>query len=801
MQPSTKRAMLLMVGIVVLVLLLGTAYVIYQISQIAPSVPQVPLKNPSIGMSLLAQNLLFFNNSKNVIPYVLVKYAYTNITSMYLNATIFLEPAQRQIYIVNATGDCYDCGNVQLLTAAIKQDLVKFGLIQSADQVHMVEDYNLTSVAPNSTLIVFNGYMPVQFFQNVSSANNETVMQYLFNRGTAIIYVGDNFSYSLQEGPIGYAQVPTPSVPTYLLTAARTKYKPKNFTGFYFDKPLYYFDTQINSTGKFPIYGPTSYIQVDNGSLVAFPNFISSWNSYQNASADIAKAAAELFWLPKVSIGIADIGIKNRSASGVEGMLLNIPKPNYTTNITSEINDGYGRITAYTNRSFLAGDNGSIFAYVYFKPDIKLNGTLGVANSVIPGSLTNVTGSIFGRKGVSQNIGTSIYVYGLNQSLLGSPTRGPFVPATGNFSFVLPMTFYLSQGNYIATLSSFYGVQYASALIQVKNLSITSPIHNFKNNTFSFYLTSSNTPLDNVNYSITLNRKYGQSGTITNGTINYQLPQGTQELYGYLNFSIQTLNHNFTILMYSPPVQYLNSETSKILYLVIVCCAVAIMIVLVKAPNRDDFFIDIPVISKQPRITLSVTPQQVLEVFDKQNAYFSWKFMPLSRNELRSAIASNIKDKGSAVNLTMQNIEVLLGQLVGNGYLETVDNLYAPKNWMEKSGYDMKYLATFKKIRIYLVTNGYVFTDIGASSIADIVATHLNDKKYINIYSKTSKFIRMPVFPETRIYLAFLNAYEMELFNNKLFSTFDEETTKLKMYIDAGQIRLLDADDPSEILR
>jgi hypothetical protein len=802
MQASTKRGILIVVGIVLAILLIGIVYVAYLISQLPTVIPPSQLKNPQIGVSVAGQNLLFYNNTRETIPYLLMKYNYTNITGLYFNATIFLEPVQRQVYLLNATGDCYNCGNSQLLTSSIISDLVGYGVVKSEGDVHVIKTYNLSSIAPNSTLIVINGYMPIEFFQNVSPSNNETLLQYLFNDGTAIIYVGGNFSYSLQQGPIGYAQVPTPNMPYYLLTAHRPKYKQSNFIGYYFDKPLYYFYTQVNSTGKAPIYGPMSYILVANGSLLSFPNFANSWNTYQNASSDIAKAAAQLFWLPKVSVGYASIAIKNRSSgSGSVGLQLNMPMPNYTTALQDELNSGYGRIIEYTNQSFLVNETMGVYKYLYYKPSIHLNSTFGIANSVTPGIPTNVTGDIFGVAGKPQNIGTSIYLYSMNGSLIGLPVRGPFVPATGNFTFVLPVTFYLWSGNYIATLRSFYGVPYASALVSIRNITIIAPLRNFKNNTFDFYLTSSGIPLNNVNYTITLENHYAQSGTITNGTIIYQLPANAPKLSGLVGLNLDTLNHNFSFYIYNPPVQYLNPENSKILYLVIVCFTVGLMVILVKAPNRDDFFIDIPVMTRQTRIPVSLTPKDILDVFDKQNTYFSWKFMPLSIGEIRVAIENNIKEKGSSVNLTMENIEVMLGQLVGNGYLEIADNLYAPKYWMTQSGYDMQYLATFKKLRIYMVANGYMFTDIGVSTAADITATHLDEKKYINIYSKTSKFAKMPIFPDMKLYLAFLNSYELEVFENRLYSIFDDEATKIKMYLDAGQIRLLDADNPADVLK
>ena len=72
------------------------------------------------------------------------------------------------------------------------------------------------------------------------------------------------------------------------------------------------------------------------------------------------------------------------------------------------------------------------------------------------------------------------------------------------------------------------------------------------------------------------------------------------------------------------------------------------------------------------------------------------------------------------------------------------DDLYAPKAWIEQSGHDIEYLVTFKKLRLYLVTHAYLFTDMDTSSVADIVATLHNERKYIIIHSKAMKFSNIP---------------------------------------------------------
>ena len=168
--------------------------------------------------------------------------------------------------------------------------------------------------------------------------------------------------------------------------------------------------------------------------------------------------------------------------------------------------------------------------------------------------------------------------------------------------------------------------------------------------------------------------------------------------------------------------------------------------------------------------------------------------MPLSKTEVKSAIAIDIKYNNIPVELTYRNVDSVLDSLLVNNYITQADELYAPASWIETSKHDIGYLATFKKLRIYFVTHSYTFTDIDVSEEADLVATLHGDKRYVVIYSQTSRFKNIPIYPQSRTYLVFLNSDLMEEFKTKLYGTSSEDAEKLKMYLSADFIRLVDAD-------
>ena len=99
---------------------------------------------------------------------------------------------------------------------------------------------------------------------------------------------------------------------------------------------------------------------------------------------------------------------------------------------------------------------------------------------------------------------------------------------------------------------------------------------------------------------------------------------------------------------------------------------------------------------------------------------------------------------------------------------------------MDQSKHDVEYLAAFKKLRIYLVTHAYTFTDLDASESADIVATLRNERRYIVIYSKTDRFQKVPIYTGSKTYIVFLNSYKLDEFNDRIYDSSTMQAEELE---------------------
>lgn len=800
LERNPKVLIVLSIALIVIVLI---AYLFFQFQMLISNYHvQINRIKSFTSAYVIQSSTLFYNQSQYIAPYVLVHYESRNATNLYMNASLYKYPIPQKIYILNTTDECIYCNNVSAVLSNMYEGLVGYKLIQNPNQIEYINIDSVLSIPNNSILVVLNGLLPEQFFAKVNNNTNETVLDQLLNKGTSILYVGKSFNNVLLPGSI---IIPNNNMTSFLFTNQTSRNstfydKVKNSTleNLYFYNQTYTF----NKTDM----GSVSYENVSNGSIVGFFNYVDFWPP-KYAGLGLAKSISELFWLPKYASGNETLAFANlsRNSSGNIGIVLNdtsiqIYKKAYlktSLNISPETmvntlnQNGYLRVLAYTSKSYLIGNN-STYVYASYKPHYSINGSVGVPIQAIPGQTIPINITLFTNSSTQVRIAPHIVIYDRNMTPITSQPIS-FFYASGNFSFLVQKPFSMVPGTYIISLQGITGSTYADAFVSVPAFNIT--VKRYLNNTFTLELLAGKTRLNNINYTITVNKKYPSSGIIYNGNITYMLPNKTQPIYGKINLSISMLSHEFNVSFTNSPINITISSSD--IDLIIVVIIVVIMVVAIRAPSRDEFYIDIPSLPKQQNEDIKLKPNAIVETFDKLNLYYHWKYMPLSIEEVRTAIINNIKYRGMPVAITYNNAEAILDELSGLGYLVSTDELYAPQQWISETNYDIEYLATFKKLRIWFVMHAYMFTDIGVSTTADTVATIKNERAYIVIYSKTSKFINnVPIYPNVQTYIAFLNSERMYDFKDALENLFDPESEKLKLYIASEKIKFIDSDDP-----
>ncbi len=769
---------------IVVVLLLAVVAVLYLQSVVSALIGGASTNStqkasvPFLSANVSNQDLLY-SGSQLVNPYLLVKYSVLNTSMLNMSVSIFSSKVPRAIYILNSDNECFDCGNTGAIDSAIASDLLAYGIVNSSSNVHYLDISNLNALPPYAILVVLNGLLPSAFLAGGNSSVSPIMS--MLNRGASIIYVGQNFSRSLVPGSV--------VVPSDL---SRLAFLDTSIAS-HGSVPGYYFNSSTFSLKSGTSYGSMSYENVSKGWLVVFPNSPSSWSSAGYAGHDIAEAIRQLFWLTKYSGG--SVGTNNIVTSGSFGVTLS-PIPLYL-HALSYINNGTIVLSIEASNPSTTGQN-TTYEYLYFKPHFMLNGSILVPSQIVPGSTVSVTMTVATHGNAQTSIQPHITVYALNNMTPVGSIPLPFSTASGNFTFINYINFGVGPGTYIAELQSFTNGEYAASMFNVSQINVKLVQTDIAKGVFTFNITSLGHPLSNINYTISINGAYPASGVLSNGTLSYTLPSGTPAQQGNSDFEINLLGQTLHYAASSPSTAIvINKDYIELGIVGFVCL---LMVVLIRAPNRDEFYIDVQSLPSSPKTAIKLKPNEILSAFSKLNTSYHWRFMPLSAQEIHAAILTNIRFNNMPVSLTYANISLILDKLIANNSLVRADNLYAPKDWETLSKHDIEYLSTFKKLRLFLVTHAYVFTDLDMSNSADIVATIRGDRRYIVIYSDTSKFKDMPVFAGSKTYLTFLNASRLDEFKIGMYRAVNSDAEVLKAYVSAGMVCLVDADNPAEML-
>ncbi|MEM0154588.1 MAG: hypothetical protein QW814_02010 [Methanothrix sp.] len=778
-----KKLVIIIAAIFVIAIVASGFYLSSELSHIhiTPAPPPVVLPT-SLSTYVSYQALLDNNESQFVVPYAELSYSVSNLTKLYINVSLLKSKFPTKVYMLNASqSGCVNCGNFQAFLDGVQSDLALYGLTSEVGNLTIINESELSTISNNSILIIPNGLMPQAMLSDYGTSNI-TLIHYLLDKGTSIIYIGEAFSrVVLPNGVI----VPNTHIPSYMFTTSPVS----SNSIFSFDNPVFSFSDGLS-------YGDISYVNVLNGSIIAFSNYLNSWPSPSAASEDMAKAVASGFWLPSYASGSEVIMLNaSKTESGSAGIEMFNPKINYTVENVAALESGWLHVEEYTNSSY--GYSGkSIYRYINEPSSYLSNGTISLPSTVVLGSSQSITMQIYTHSSVPIQIQPHLSVYTENMVKVSTIPLSS-ISATGNFTFVKLIKSSFAPGRYIIQLKGFSDNLYASALFDVPVVDVSETYSNYTSNKFRFYISSDGVPLTGIGYTMTLNGKYPLNGTLTNGTISYSLPSGIGEQFGTLNFTAKILSQDFSYVASNPaPVIKI---TSKDIALIIAVVLILLMVTMVRTPNRDDFYIDVSHLPKQQRTFITLNPQDVMSAFQKLNTYYHWRYMPLSVSEFKLAIASNIRYNGIPVNLTPSNVEVLLDQLIANGLVISADDLYAPKSWIDESKHDIEYLAVFKKLRIYMVTHAYVFTDLDMSQTSDMNVVVGGDRYNIVIYAPSSRFKDIPINANSKTFIAFMNDDRLEDFRDRLYSISDAGAEQLKLYISAGYVKLISMENPVNI--
>ncbi|BCS90999.1 MAG: hypothetical protein ARM1_0456 [Candidatus Micrarchaeota archaeon] len=709
-----------------------------------------------------------------------------NISNLFIFATL-LHYIPRHIYIVNTYTECYRCIDQQQFISNLSRDL---SALNYSSNITVIAPSNLTDtslIQNNSIIIIGNGLLPQELVQNGFSAFNQ-----LLNKNVSFILLIGSLNNYIGEGSI---IAPLSSVPSYL-EFSYTSNKSRSYKSGYIPNGISFYNASLYlSSGYFS--NNISYYHVDNNSILLLGNYPDLYNTSYLAGL-IARSIYIPYW---------------ESSLGYNQYNITIATKNYTNkslDILNSSNIGFNRLY---NLSSFTGDFGKAYLYIALsakgfnvskrlnesfleEESFNVNGSILTPNLLVPGRTQQFTFFLIDINNSNVTIEPHISLYNRSGALIASQGLAA-LSLPQNSRFIEYLTYTLRPGRYILELQGYSNNLIAATYFVVPNINVTF-INRTASNDFNFLVKAGDFPLTGLPYSIVFDGIYRYNGTIEKGLAyipSVPISSGTN-----FSFNIIVPGYANQTYIYRPVIASFKINSQYII-LAIVGVIAFILVVFVRAPNRDMFYIDVSDLPKPAVTKLEVKKSEIVSLFDKINLRYKWKYMPLTKEEIMNNIPNYIRYGVLPVSVTYMNVSLIISRLEKEGLVKSYDGYYIPVEWERLSGHDIRYLVIFRKIRDYLLSKGFYYTDIDSSKIADII-TNINGKRvYIFIYSETSKFYKhMPLYTDGDNVLAFSNYTELVEFESNLYKTVSDNAAILKGYISSGILRLLDSDHPDEVL-
>lgn len=786
--PKLLKNKFILIGIIaaILVVLLLAFLYIDITSTITKLTPVVTVVGPvSLSASIAGKGVLTYNYATKLAAYATLNYAVANATQANLSLSVYQKDPLSHIYLVNTGAACNSCFDEPSLYSSLATSLQNAGLIQNATTLQSVDQYTLSTTPGNSIIILSTGLMPASLLPftgvvQTPGVANITILN-LLNRGDAIIYVGQNFSKMLNQN--GQIYITPQATIANLSKDGIATFSHTNFTEsqLNFSTPSYAF------RGGY-LYGAVAYANVTNGTLIAFSNSPTAiWKNTSLEASDLTKAIQSRFWINLLANGFYNFSIANTTPVSTR---LNLYTTNSTLNYTRSalINNSYSLVHArFSNKNY------KLNVELPLSLSFNQSGTLAMPSVIGYGNLIQIQTKI---NRPSSRLAFSIALYDRGMNFVNSNS-------IGFFNTSLPIIYYYSFGNirvgsyYLARLVDINDKAYSQALFYVPYLNVTPTYANFKTGNFSFAVVSNGQSVSGLGYQISLNGAYNESGTLQNGELNYILPKGAIINYGYQLLSISLGNNIYPITEY-----YAQPASIPSLYIEFGAAALVIILLnfILRAPNIDEYYIDVSSLPPTKKQEVTLSGDTIVNLFDTINLHFHWRYMPLTSEEVKNGVNTNIRFGNTPVSITLQNTNEVLYKLAAQGKLIYSDEYYIPKTWLDTAKHDIEYLIIFRKLRDFFVEHAIFFTDLDVSTEADTVITVKNKQTPIFIYSTLSGMRTAPLHKGTKTFFVMINGEVRQELQEKLYNTYGKKSSALRLAIESNNLEIIDVDHLDELL-
>jgi hypothetical protein len=195
------KRLIMIIAAIFIVLAIAFIYLGLSISAALKAAPPTsqPIQffthKPVSSTGLISQQLLSYGQGALVIPYLLLHYSASNVSSMSVSVSLYQRPPPTgNVYILNWSNQCVGCKgfDVNGMVVALDKDLANYSAISPSSGVQLITAQQLPNIQNNSVLIVVNGRLPDYMAKAYTSGI--PMITYLMEKGITVFYVGRNFS-------------------------------------------------------------------------------------------------------------------------------------------------------------------------------------------------------------------------------------------------------------------------------------------------------------------------------------------------------------------------------------------------------------------------------------------------------------------------------------------------------------------------------------------------------------------------------------------------------------------------------
>jgi hypothetical protein len=211
--------------------------------------------------------------------------------------------------------------------------------------------------------------------------------------------------------------------------------------------------------------------------------------------------------------------------------------------------------------------------------------------------------------------------------------------------------------------------------------------------------------------------------------------------------------------------------------------------------------LDIPDFPPQSTTKIPMGKEKLIGILEKVNKKYRWSNTPLKLGEVKIGFKDMLHE-GKPIFISDYNLEYILSRLMGMGLLKRELGYYGVSSWEGATGHNIRYLASFRRLRDICINNAVPFTQMGKGKDYDSKITVLGQDIFVHLYDLPDRAIPNSLASLQRgmNIIVFEEEAEKSEFYEYL-SGGSQGATALKLEIQAGSILMKTWDEFSEMIK